>query len=215
MGWSIKFFPIYFFRLPPAFCEEWIWWIISNYILEFHLIIHLLIQQMFIVHFLWARVRIEWWVISDTGPSFMEFAVFCNSQDISQKPCCIIVSNTITIIKFIVTSHWEAVCPPGIMSYTISYCCPSFLSWQLPSIHLRAGQLCFAVGKHFRALIKKNFFLIMEKWQFFHEPWFLARFEELNTSNLKHGKKKITCHSSITRSRIADSLQGVPPSVPS
>lgn len=141
------------FRLLPAFCEEWIWWIISNCVLEFHLSIHLLIQHMFTVHFLWARVRIEWWVISDTGPSFMEFAVFCNSQDISQKPCCIIVSNTITIIKFIVTFLWEAVCPPGIVSYTISYCCPSFLSWQLPPTHLQAGQLCFAVGKHFRALI--------------------------------------------------------------
>lgn len=213
MGWSIKFFPMYFFSSLPAFCEERIWWIISNYILEFHLSIHLFIQQMFTVHFLWARAKIEWWVISDTGPSLMEFAVCCNSQDISQKPCCIIVSNTITIIKFIVTSHWEAVCPPGIMSYTISYCCPSFLSWQLPPTRLWAGQLCFAVGKHFRALIKKKFFLIMGK--FFHEPWFLARFEELNTNNLRHGKKKITCHSSVTCSRILDSLQGVPPSVPS
>lgn len=111
MGWSLKFFPIYFLRLLQAFCEERIWWIISNYVLEFHLIIHLLIQQMFTVHFLWARARIEWWVISDTGPSLMEFAVCCNSQDISQKPCCIIVSNTVTIIKFIVISHWEAGCP--------------------------------------------------------------------------------------------------------
>lgn len=74
-----------------------------------HSFIH---STMFTVHFLWARAKIEWWVISDTGPSLMEFAVCCNSQDISQKPCCIIVSNTITIIKFIVTSHWEAVCPP-------------------------------------------------------------------------------------------------------
>lgn len=115
-----------------------------------HSFIH---STMFTVHFLWARAKIEWWVISDTGPSLMEFAVCCNSQDISQKPCCIIVSNTITIIKFIVTSHWEAVCPPGIMSYTISYCCPSFLSWQLPPTRLWAGQLCFAVGKYFRALI--------------------------------------------------------------
>lgn len=48
----------------------------------------------------------------------------------------------------------------------------------------------------------------MEKWQFFHEPCFLARFKKLNVNDLRHEKHKTpkpTCHNSIACFQISES----------
>lgn len=144
----------------------------------------------------------EWWVISERGPSLREFTGCCYGPAISQKPQHICVNHrrhhhhhgchqiycyiVLLLVAMLPTARDEP-----HLSVTASLSSKqTFLSWQRAVTCLYAPEFCSPIGENFSAFLKKYLFLSMEKWQFFHESCWLARFKKLNYAVWDMGKKR-------------------------